>query len=147
MSRPESLVSDAEKRRWAWAAGGGFFLAALLALIATDLLFVSSSTLPLTERLVRTKEPLWILAYCLPPGLVAALAFRRWCRGGSRFLRGWGSVSAAAFMAVVFNPVAIYLIVTSLLLLGLLTLAFTTFAGLLLALLWALTGARARLRL
>jgi hypothetical protein len=134
-----------EKRRWTLAAGGAFFLAALLALVATDLLFVSSAALPMSERLVRAKELPWVLGYCLPPGLVAALAFRRWC-DGSRFLRGWGSVSAAAFMAVIFNPIAFYLVMTSFLLLGFLTLTFMIFTGFLMAFLWAWTGARWRLQ-
>ena len=131
---------------WTFAAGVGFSLAALLALAATDLMFVSKPHMPLMERLTRTREPVFLFGFCVPPGLAAAFAFRRWCVHGSRFFRGWGSVSAAAWLALVFNPIAFALVMTSFLLLGFLVLAFIATTGLIVATAWRLSGADLRLR-
>jgi hypothetical protein len=146
MNTRQGLGLHRELALWTVGVGVSFSFAALLSLVATDLMFVSNPHASLVERLVRTREPLFLLGFCLPPGLVAAFAFRRWCVHRSRLFGGWGSISAAAWLALVFNPIAYALVMTSLFLLGFLVLALIAVTGLVMSAAWALSGARMRLQ-
>lgn len=146
MDTRQGLGLQRELALWTVAVGVSFSFAALLSLVATDLMFVSNPHASLIERLSRTREPPVLIGFCIPPGLVAAFAFRRWRVYRSRFFNGWGSISTAAWLALVFNPIAFALVMTSFFLLGFLVLGLIAGNGLVMSALWTLSGARMRLQ-
>lgn len=116
-------------------------------LIVPPFLFACAgvSSLALTEAImgIRT-HMLWtwpVIATCtLPPMLASWGAIHAWLNRGSSFFAGWLSISCAALLSLLVNPIIWFLVLTTLLLFGAVALSVFLAVGCLLAALWGRLG-------
>ncbi|MEZ5525336.1 MAG: hypothetical protein R3E62_10315 [Pseudomonadales bacterium] len=130
------------RKKWILFPSFMFGVLGIFSLVITDLVFLPSAQ-PHSSKLYFSVEPTLLFSASVMPFGFAYFAANKWLHKNSSFFRGWFSVAGFAWLALILNPIIWLLVLATFTLFGFVVLFIFLTGGLILQLIWKISGGSA----